>query len=131
MRERFERLMAGRYGTDQLSQFLLGAGVVIMIINLFLRLPFLNALVLADFVWIYVRMFSRNFARQSAQNARFLNLKSRFLSNFRDIPGTVRQMRTYHIYRCPQCRQKIRIPRGRGRICITCPKCRHEFIRKS
>ena len=131
MRERLERLLAGRYGTDQLSRFLLGAGAALMVINLFLRIPLLNALVLADFGWIYVRMFSRNFARQSAQNARFLALRSRFLSFFGDIPGAVRQFRTYHIYRCPQCRQKIRIPRGHGRICITCPRCRHEFIRKS
>ena len=131
MRERLERLMAGRYGTDQLSQFLLGAGAALMVINLFLRIPLLNALVLADFAWIYVRMFSRNFARQSAQNAKFLTLKARFLAVFRDIPGAFRQFRAYHIYRCPQCRQRIRIPRGRGRIAITCHKCRHEFIRKS
>ena len=131
MRERLERLMAGRYGTDQLSQFLLGAGAALMVINLFLRIPLLNALVLADFVWIYVRMFSRNFAGESARNAKFLAMRSRFLALFRDIPGAVRQFRAYHIYRCPQCRQKIRIPRGHGRIAITCPKCRHEFIRKS
>ena len=37
--------------------------------------------------------------------------------------------RLYHYYRCPQCRQKLRVPRGRGRIQISCPRCGTQFIK--
>ena len=56
--------MRGRYGVDDLSKFLLGVSVAIMIINLFLRVPLLNTLILALFVWIYYRIFSRRFDRR-------------------------------------------------------------------
>ena len=41
------------------------------------------------------------------------------------------QKKIYRFYKCPQCRQRVRVPKGKGRICITCPKCRAEFIKKS
>ena len=131
MRRRLEEMMRGRYGMDQLSRFMMWAGVAVLILNMFTGIPLLSTLVLADFILIYVRMFSRNYAKMSAQNQKYLKLKYQAKQFIGDIPGWFRQKREYHVYRCPECGQKIRIPRGRGRIAITCPKCRNEFIRKS
>ena len=123
--------MAGRYGTDELSKYMLGAAVAIMLLNLLLRIPLLNTLVVVIFVLIYVRMFSRDIQKRYAENQKFLALKSRVLGNVDKKKQNVEQMKTYHIYRCPNCSQKIRIPRGKGKIMITCPKCGHEFQKKS
>ena len=131
MRRRLEEMMRGRYGMDQLSRFMMWAGIAVLILNIFLGIPILGTLALVDIILIYVRMFSRNYARMSAQNQKYLKLKYQVKQFFGDIPGWFRKKREYHIYRCPECGQKIRIPRGRGRIAITCPKCRNEFIRKS
>lgn len=123
--------MRGRYGVDDLSKFLLGVSVAIMIINLFLRVPLLNTLILALFVWIYYRIFSRRFDRRYAENEKFRQLRNRAMSTLKGKGVFRPDFRTHHIYRCPSCSQKIRVPRGRGHIVITCPKCRHEFEKNS
>lgn len=123
--------MRGRYGVDELSRFLLGAAVAVMVINLFLRVPLFNTLILADFVWIYYRMLSRSFEKRYAENQKFLQLKDRALRSFKGKGIFRADFRTHHVYRCPSCSQKIRVPRGRGHIVITCPKCRREFEKNS
>ena len=123
--------MRGRYGVDDLSKFLLGTAVAVMLLNLFIRVPLLNTLILAIFIWIYFRMLSRQTGKRYAENMKFLEMKSRFLRRVKGFGPFRPDFRTHHIYRCPSCGQKIRVPRGRGHIRITCPKCRNEFEKKS
>ena len=130
MRRWLEEFMRGRYGVDDLSRFLLGAAVAVMILNLFLRIPLLNTLVIVIFGWIYFRMLSRQYGKRSAENQKFLSLWGK-VTGFRNGVGLRSDFKTHHIYRCPSCGQKIRVPRGKGKIAITCPKCRHEFIKRS
>ena len=131
MKDKFNNFMQGRYGTDDLSKFMLVSAVVLMLLNLAVRIPFLNTLILVDFVLIYVRMLSRDIQRRYQENQKFLQLKNRLLGAFGRKKQDVEQMKAYHIYRCPNCSQKIRIPRGKGKIMITCPKCGTEFQKKS
>ena len=131
MIEKFRQFMIGRYGTDDLSRFSLISAAVLVAVNLFLRIPLINTLVLILFVWIYFRIFSRQIGKRSAENRKYLELKGRFLGFFRKQGRMLEDRKVNHIYRCPGCGQKIRIPRGKGKICITCPKCRTEFIKKS
>ena len=79
----------------------------------------------------YFRMFSRNYAQRSAENQKYLDLTWKIRSKFDKTKRRIVESKDYHIYKCPSCGQKIRIPRGKGKICITCPKCRHEFEKKS
>ena len=126
--------MAGRYGADQFGRFLSGAALVLLIINLFVRGvvgQILYFLVLAVLVYNIFRMFSKNIQKRYAENAKYLQLKGRLFGFFRKEKNRARDLKTHHIYKCPNCKQKIRIPRGKGKICITCPKCGTEFIKKS
>lgn len=123
MREKFARFMYGRYGVDELSRFLLIAVLVVVIVNLFFPSSLWTVLMVAGIVFIYYRMFSKNHARCYAQNQWYLS-KVRKLSCYKDL-------RTHHIYTCKSCRQKIRIPRGKGRIMVRCPRCGYEFIKRS
>lgn len=129
MKERFMRFMSGRYGADQLSRFMLAVCFLCLLLNLFAGTYILYVLALAILVVCYFRMFSRNLAKRDAENQQYLRLKEKFLSVFKR--SWWEERRAYHIYKCPSCGQKIRIPRGKGKICITCPKCRNEFVKKS
>ena len=139
---RFALFMQGRYGTDQLSRFLSIVVVVLIVFdwiaNAFLAFPGVRVFVhfsgiiyaLLLFV-IYFRTFSRNIPRRYAENQKFLELKGRLSSFFGRAHRGSAQRIEYHIYKCPQCSQKIRIPQGKGRIIVRCPKCGHEFQKRS
>lgn len=131
MREKFVRFMSGRYGADDYSKFLLGAAVVLMVLNLFFRVPIVNLLVLALLAYVYFRMFSKNIQKRYGENVKYLQLKDRFFGFFRKERRMAQDRKVNHIYKCPKCKQKIRVPRGKGKICITCPKCGTEFVKKS
>lgn len=123
--------MVGRYGTDDYSKFLLGSAVTVMVINLLLRVGLLNLLVLVLLAYVYVRMFSKNIQKRYEENSKYLELKRRVTASFGKEKRRMEDRRVNYIYTCPSCKQKIRIPRGKGKICITCPKCRTEFTKKS
>lgn len=128
---RFRNFMMGRYGVDQLNKFLLGLGLIIMIISMFFPNIITYNLALILIIICYLRMFSRNHTKRYKENNIYLEYKNRFFSIFKKLKYNSEQRRKYHIYKCPTCSQKIRIPKGKGKICITCPKCHAEFIRRS
>lgn len=131
MKDRLNRFMRGRYGADELSRFMLVLFVICMFANLFSRVRLFYVVSLVLLVISYYRMFSRNYAARYAENQKYLSLKGRLLSGLGLTKRQREQRKKYHIYHCPSCRQKIRIPRGKGKICITCPKCGKEFVKRS
>ena len=131
LRYKLACFMQGRYGSDNFSQFLLIAALALLVLSWIPRLGLLSTLAFALLIYIYFRMFSRNIARRYQENQWFLRQKSRFIGFFRNFRYNASQRRIYHIYRCPKCRQKIRVPRGKGRIMVRCPKCGTEFLKKS
>lgn len=131
MRRRLEQFMLGRYGTDDFSKFLLALCLVLLVLNMFTRVQLLYLLALVLLVYCYFRMFSRNISARAAENQRYLDGTANMRRTLRGWKNRVVQSKDYHVYKCPSCGQKIRIPRGKGRICITCPKCRTEFEKRS
>ncbi len=130
MREKMQRFMWGRYGNDRFNQFLMIAALVLMVIsfvggNLFYTLAF------AVMIYAYFRMFSKNTYKRSAENQWYLQKEMKVRGFFNKKKKEFSQRKVYHIYKCPNCKQKIRVPKGRGRIAITCRKCGNEFVRKS
>lgn len=123
------RFMFGRYGLDQLNVVLMVAAVALCLISfLFSRINavwtvalsfVLNLLSYVLLFWYILRAFSQNIEKRNRENRRFLAFRSRL---------TDKQNR---YYRCPNCKQTVRVPRGRGKICIKCPKCSEKFVRKS
>lgn len=131
MREKFMRFMQGRYGMDQFGRFLSGLTIVLLIISLFSGNQIWYLLALAALVYSYFRMFSRNIQKRYAENQKYLAATAKIRQAFYRKKGELQQRKTHHIYRCPDCKQKIRVPRGRGRIEIRCPKCNARFIKNS
>lgn len=131
MKERMQRFMAGRYGNDQLNQFIFIVAIISMVLEIITRQSLFYTLTLVLLILAYVRVFSRNINKRYEENMKFLQKKDAILNKFRKQKYYAAQRRKFHIYTCPQCKQKIRIPKGKGKISITCPKCRNSFIKKS
>ena len=126
------RFMYGRYGSDQLNMAILVAAVLVSLTNsvltVFLRestvysgivAPILSVIVYGLLIYSFFRMFSRNIYKRQRENRRFTQLWMRLKD------------RNNRYFRCPNCKQTVRVPRGRGKICIRCPKCGEKFTRKT
>ncbi|HJA07100.1 MAG TPA: zinc-ribbon domain-containing protein [Candidatus Mediterraneibacter pullicola] len=134
MKEKFIRFMQGRYGVDQLSKFILILGLVFVVISAL----FNNALSLLTYIlgWVmviycYFRIFSRNIPKRYAENQAYLAKTYKIRTFFGKQKNIWQQRKTHHIYTCPSCKQKIRIPKGKGKIEVRCPKCGTTFIKNS
>jgi len=117
------RFMTGRYGTDKLNMVILGAGLIACLISMFVHFAPVNLLLtLISYVlmgWAIFRSLSRNTYKRYQENRKYLM----FLQKIKD--------REHRYYDCPRCHQQVRVPRGKGKIAISCPKCREKFIRKT
>ena len=123
MREKLRQFMIGRYGTDGLNQFLSIASLVLLLIAIISRVNLFTYLGAALLIFCYYRTFSRNISKRTEENYKFYTLKDRVDNKFKGWKEQWANRKVYHYYRCPQCRQKLRVPRGRGRIQISCPRC--------
>lgn len=118
-----QRFMYGRYGHDKFNRVILTAGLVVSVLTL------INPVWWLDFVltlgayallfWSLFRCFSRNHYKRYQENRRFLLMTDRIKD------------KNNRYFDCPRCRQTVRVPRGKGKIAITCPKCREKFVKKT
>ncbi len=131
MQEKIQRFMQGRYGADELSKACLILTTVLCVISVFSGWDVFFWLGLALLLYTYWRMLSKNCSKRYSERQKFLDVRYRMAVKRREIKNRLYQRKVFHIYKCPQCRQKVRVPRGKGKICITCPKCKAEFIKKS
>lgn len=131
MREKFQRFMMGRYGVDDFSKFLLYVVLALCILTFFTKSSILNFLVLVGICYTYFRIFSKNHSKRWHENLVYIRKRDQVKHFFRRQKNLAEQRKIYRIYSCPNCQQKIRIPKGHGKVQVTCPKCRMEFIRRS
>lgn len=131
MKEKLQKFMMGRYGVDDFSKFILYVMFALCIISLFIRHSIFNLLLLAGLIFLYFRMFSKNIEKRYQENLWFLRKKDSFIHLFQKEKNILAQKKTFHIYTCPGCKQKIRIPKGKGKLLITCPKCHKEFTKRT
>ena len=125
------QFMQGRYGADQMGQMLSAVSMVFLILSLFSRNQGWFLLAVIGIVYNYFRMFSKNISKRYAENQKYLTMTAGIRRKIASWKSQLAQRKIYHIYRCPGCKQKIRVPRGRGKIEIRCPKCSTTFVKKS
>ena len=122
------RFFYGRHGSDQLSIFLFIVYFSLAVLSQIFGLFVLYIASWAVFAWTIFRMFSRNHTKRMAENNRFLYIWYRFRNSFKNIRQKFKENKQYRYFNCPSCRQKVRVPRGKGKVSITCPKCRTKFM---
>lgn len=131
MKEKLIRFMYGRYGVDAFGKFLVVLGLILIILSGFTTFRPAPLLAWAVIIYAYFRIFSRNIYKRSAENQAFLKHTAKIRSFWRNQKNLMKQRKTHHIYKCPSCRQKIRVPKGKGKIEIRCPKCQNTFVKRS
>lgn len=123
MKDGLRRFMIGRYGSDKLNIALLLTGVVLWLLSNFIPFTGVKLLLLLAYYFLMglaiFRMLSRNTYKRYQENKKYLQ----FIDRIKD--------REHRYYDCPRCRQQVRVPRGKGKISITCPKCKEKFIKKT
>ena len=131
MRDKIYRFMQGRYGTDDFYKFLFWVALLGIVINWFFKSQLLSFAVTLILVYAMYRVLSKNHSARYAENQRYLQATAKIRYWFDQQKKLVEERKYHHIYTCPKCRQKIRIPKGKGKIMIRCPKCHHEFQKRS
>ena len=118
----FRQFMVGRYGTDKLNSVILTAGLIVCLAGVFFGGNFSGMFTIVSYslmFWALFRTFSRNTYKRYQENRKFLM----FLERIKD--------REHRYFSCPKCKQTVRVPRGKGKLAITCPRCKERFIKKS
>jgi len=152
MIDRFRRFMYGRYGNDSLNRFLTLAACASAVLSWFIFPRFFTFLLYVLLISAIYRCMSRRHADRAAENQRYLELKNKitrkntyytssgYKSNYGSGYGAgaadaawkkPARDKDHKIFNCPACGQKVRVPRGKGKIMITCPKCGHEFKKRT
>ena len=123
--------MAGRSGADQFSRFLSYVALALIVANLFVRSTALWVLALLALVYTYYRMFSKNVARRREENGKYLQLQYKLTVGVKNCADRWKQRKEFVFFRCPGCRAMLRVPRGKGKIRVTCRKCGNAFEKKT
>lgn len=130
MLEKLARFMMGRYGSDKLNIVLLVTGLVISLVGQLLG--FFPVILVTYFLFGYVifRMLSRNIAARQKEYYSFLKVWTPIEKWFKMKKVAFSQRKTYKYFKCPNCHQQLRAPKGRGKIQVTCQKCQKQFVKK-
>ena len=137
MKEKLARFMQGRYGNDQLNSFLMKLFLIEFIVYFLLSgvsrelATVMYYLGFATIIYTYYRMLSRNIYKRASENQAFLNKTANIRNKINSQKSIMKQRKNYRIYKCPTCKQKVRVPKGKGKISIHCPKCDTYFIKRS
>lgn len=137
-RERLARFYQGRNGTDQFSQFLSWAGLIVLLISLFttsvgngLLSNLLWGISLAVIVYGLFRSLSKNIYKRQAENNKYLAVAWKVKTWFRSQKQRIKDAKNFKYFKCPSCKTTLRVPRHKGKIQITCRKCGTKFPGKT
>lgn len=130
MKNKLSRFLSGRYGADQFGMALVMTSLLVLVLNIWVQQSFLTFLAYALWIYALYRMFSRQYSKRRQENYRYLRAigplkrqKNLWKNRFKD--------RNHRYFLCPSCHQMVRVPKGHGKVDVTCPKCRHVFERRS
>lgn len=126
-----KKKMVGRYGIDQLSMALLSLGLILMIVTLPFKWLLIRLLSILPIILCYYRIFSKKIYKRQQENFRFIRFYTPIVKKLNLIKKRFKERKTHCYFKCPTCKQMLRVPKGKGNISITCAKCKNVFHRHS
>ena len=128
---KFQQFMVGRYGSDQFTLFLTISGIVLSVLSNFKHLRFLYLISLILIFYGVFRTFSKKYDARRKELNWYLRWSETPKAYVKLLMNQIRDRKTHRYYRCANCKTVMRVPKGRGKIEITCPKCRMKVIKKT
>ena len=127
------KFMYGRYGVDEFSTALLGVSLILMLILGLLprSLRVLSIIAYIPLIFYIYRTFSKNIFKRQREYYKYLEFKKSSISKLKKYKNRIQGLKTHKYFKCPNCGQELRVPRGNGKITITCPKCKTSCKGKS
>lgn len=128
---KMQSFLYGRYGFDELSQFLSMTALFSVIIGLFAYPGFFSGLAMAMWLIVLFRTYSKNISKRQREREAYLRLANPVRNWFSLQKRKFSERKTHRYYKCPNCKASLRVPKGKGKIKIHCPKCSAEIIKKT
>lgn len=128
---RLREFMYGRYGFDQLSRALVVVSLLLSVFTIFIKASWLTLLLYIPLIYVFYRMMSKDIQRRTKENMAYCRMADSMKKRLTNLKQSLVGTKTHVYYKCQKCKQTIRVPRGKGKICITCPKCKTEFIKRT
>ncbi|MBR6650718.1 MAG: hypothetical protein IKL36_04820 [Clostridia bacterium] len=130
-RDKIARFMWGRYGIDGLYYGLFISYFVLIVVQRFIKVDFIKAIIslvaLALLIFMFFRVFSRNIAARRKENEKFMRIWTRTKNFFVLQKNKIRDIKNFTYKKCPACKAALRLPRKKGKHNVVCPKCRNRF----
>lgn len=126
-----KRFMVGRYGGDQLSIYLLVFSMILTLSGQLAEIGFVSVLGYVPLFAALYRMFSKDIQKRRMENYKFAIFISPIYSKFKKVQGRLKDLKTHKYYRCSSCKTNMRVPKGKGKIVITCPRCSTKFTKRT
>ena len=127
---KYRQFMMGRYGSDELNLVLVVFSAILLFLSRIKYLWFLYFISLLLFAFAIIRMYSRNIAQRHKEKMLYLKIKNKIMDFYRIKRDSWKYRKTHKYFRCKTCKASIRVPRGVGKIQVTCPKCKTKVIKK-
>lgn len=128
---KMQQFMVGRYGNDQFTLFLLVVSLIFTFLGNFRPIRFLYFIGLLIICYALFRSLSKNYEARRKELNWFLRWSEKPKAELKLLGNRFRDRNTHKYFKCKECKTVLRVPKGRGKIEITCPKCRAKTIRKS
>lgn len=128
---KMQQFMTGRYGSDQFTLFLSIAGLVSAFFGNFKYLRFLYFVGIAMIIYGLFRSLSKNYEARRKELNWYLVWSEKPKAQIKLLMNKIRDRKTHRYFKCKECKTVLRVPKGRGKIEITCPKCRMKTIKKT
>lgn len=126
-----QNFMRGRYGLDSFGLAIICFYFILTLFNIFLRMEIVSIISLLILIYFYFRVLSKNLYKRSQENMKFLRYYDPIRFKYSQWKQNFHNRKFYKYYTCKRCKQKLRVPRGKGKITITCPKCRMKFDKRT
>lgn len=127
----YRKIMAGRYGGDRLSVFLL---IISIFLTLLYQITELSLLIVLGYIPLLVviyRAVSKDIQKRSLENYKFAILISPLYAKMKNIQERIKASKSHKYFKCANCKTTLRVPKGKGKIMVTCPKCKTKVMKKT
>ena len=128
---KFASFMYGRYGTDELSKFLMILAIVLMVISWIPKLGLVYFLALAVMIWSLWRTFSRKIYKRRRELDRYLKIQKPVVNFFKLSRNKWRDRKTHVYFKCKKCKAVLRVPKGKGSIVVICTRCKDRIEKET